>query len=191
MYVGIHTASLPFVFAEAHRHIILHAALYSAFARSAQHIEALGTALSKPGFQKLHAVTLPFDHKTHWKADFLHALRPDRSPAQLEHEFNESRDFLVRLAARYEGLVALYETHAIPCAPIIIVDDNILFGHYAHGPIPAAEGYWFSLTAPVDTLFQWLHDGTIPPDATPTQRASLRFVADCEYAMRNAKRILL
>ncbi|ABB40346.1 hypothetical protein Dde_3553 [Oleidesulfovibrio alaskensis G20] len=191
MYVGIHTASLPFVFAEARRRIIMHAALYSNFARSPRHIEALSTALTKPGFRKLHAITLPFDPKRGWMEEFMHVLRPDYSLAQMEHEFNSSRDFLVRLAARHDGLVELYETRAMPCMPVIIVDDKILFGHYAHSPVPAPQGYWFSVTAPVEDMLDWLRHGRIPEDATPTQKASLRFVADCDYAMRNAKRLFL
>lgn len=191
MYVGIHTTSLPQAIAEARSRIILHVALYDHFARSPELCDALDCALAQPGFDRLSLVTIPFISRKAWLDEFLQLLRPGQGIAEIEHGFAASRDFIVRLAVRHEGLVEVYETRALPCMPCIIIDDRILFGHYAHAPVPAEHGYWFSVNAPVDELFTWAAAGRLPGDATPRQRAAFRFVADCHNAMRQAKRMLL
>ncbi|EGY24909.1 hypothetical protein DA2_2848 [Desulfovibrio sp. A2] len=191
MYVGLHTASLPQVLAEARQRIVLHMALYAEFGRMPALAEALHTALTQPAFRRLQVITVPLTSRRNWVDEFLHALRPDLTAVQMEHEFAASRDFIVRLAARHEGLVEVYETHALPCAPCVIVDDRILFGHYAHSPVPMEQGFWFSVAAPMDDLFKWAETGALPRDATPRHRAAFRFVCDCRNAMRQAKRMLL
>lgn len=191
MYVGIHTASLPQVFAEAKRRIILHAALYSPFAASDPHREGLETALRQPGFKKMHAICLPFAPKRGWMQEFLGMLRPSMSIGEIEHEFNSSLNFLVRLAAQHEGMVEIYETRAMPCIPTIVVDDRIFFGHYAHSDVLAGNGYWFSVTAPVEELITYAKIGGLPKEAGPKKTASYRYIAECINAMQNAKRMLL
>lgn len=191
MYVGLHTASLPQVLAEARRRIVLHLALYAEFARLPALAEALDAALVQPTFRRLQIITVPLVSRRGWVDEFLHALRPDLTPGQMELEFAASRDFIVRLAARHEGMVEVYETRALPCAPCVIVDDRILFGHYAHCSVPMEQGFWFSVAAPTDDLFRWADSGTPPRDATPRHRAAFRFVCDCRNAMRQAKRMLL
>ncbi|MFI3271798.1 MAG: hypothetical protein R3Y11_06820 [Pseudomonadota bacterium] len=190
MYVGIHTASLPQALASAKRRIILHTAMYDGLANAEMSL-ALSVALSQPSFEKLSIITVPFVSRKQWLDEFLMVLRPERSLAEIEHVFNASRDFIVRLAVRHEGLVEVYETQAMPCAPCIIVDDTIFFGHYTHGPVSLDAGYWFSVTAPTAQLFEWAAAGVVPDQATPRQKASFRFVADCYHAMKSAKRMLL
>lgn len=190
MYVGIHTASLPQTLARAKRRIILHTAMYDGLA-SVEMSTALHYALSQASFEKLSIITVPFISRKQWLDEFLSVLRPTRSLPEIEHLFNASRDFIVRLAVRHEGLVEVYETQAMPCVPCIIVDDTILFGHYTHGSVPLDAGYWFSVTAPTEQLFDWAAMGGPPDQATPRQKASFRFVADCYYAMKQAKRMLL
>lgn len=191
MYVGIHTASIPATLAAAQRRIILHTALYDGIAHNQEIIQSLSTALHQPGFEKLSIISVPFISRKRWLDEFLHMLRPNLSVVELEHLFNASRDFIVRLAAHHEGQVEVYETQAMPCVPCIFVDDRILFGHYAHGSVPLESGYWFSLNADTEELFTWAEAGAPPQDATPRQRASFRFVADCHHAMKHSKRMLL
>ena len=186
MYVGIHTASLPEVLAEAKTRIILHTALYDNLS-DANIVASLSYALSKPTFQKLSMITIPFISRKQWLDEFLTMLRPGLGIVELEHRFNASRDLIVRLAARHEGLIEVFETQAMPCVPCIIVDNTILFGHYTHGSVSLEHGYWFNISAPVDELFAWAKVGTPPPNATPRQKASYRFVADCYFAMKQAK----
>ncbi len=190
MYVGIHTASLPQTIAKAQRRVILHTAMYDGLANS-ELAAALSHALSQPNFEKLSIITVPFISRKQWLDEFLGMLRPDCTLPELEHLFNASRDFIVRLAVHHEGLVEVYETQAMPCVPCIIVDDTILFGHYTHGSVPLEAGYWFSVTAPTAQLFEWAALGGPPEQATPRQKASFRFIADCYGAMRQAKRMLL
>lgn len=191
MYVGIHTASLPQVFAEAERRIILHAAVYSRFAESQAHREGIVAALAKPGFRKLQAITLPFTAAKGWKQEFWEILRPGAPRDVLEQECTTSRNFLIKLAGAQEGRVEIYETRAMPCMPVVIVDDRIFFGHYAHSDVLAPEGYWFGVHAPVEQLITYATIGGLPADAAPRLKASYRFVAECLHAMRNAKRMLL
>lgn len=190
MFTSIHSASLPAAFASAESRIILHTSLYAYFARNAEYSEALEVALARPNFQKLHAIMLPFESRKAWHDEFLSCLAPNTPAGMLEHEFNSSRDFLVRLAAKHDGLVALYESRALPCAPIIIVDDRIYFGHYCHGSVPITEGLWFTMTVPVTSMLYWLEDNSIPQNLSPTHRATFRFVSECYYAMKHAKKVL-
>lgn len=191
VYVGIHTASLPQSIIEAKRRIIFHTALYDNLARDTELADALSTALQQPGFDKLTIITIPFISRKAWLDEFLHMLRPGLGIVEIEHQFAASRDFVVRLAVRHEGLVEVYETRALPCVPCVVIDDRILFGHYAHSDVPLEQGYWFSITAPVEELFGWAAAGALQADATPRHRAAYRYISDCHHAMKHAKRMLL
>lgn len=193
MNTGIDISMLAERIAGARRRVILHAALYSRFAANPAITQALHTLLQahrgKPHFSGVHCICLDSTLLLHagssgscaWVSDFLQTLRPHAEPAELLAEFAMSDAFTMRLEMEYRGSFFRHVSRTRPNAPILIVDDLILCGHYLHSGVPAPEGCWFSIHAPVDDLFHYAETGLPPHDAT--LRAPFRFVADCYDAM--------
>lgn len=119
-----------------------------------------------------------------WANSFFAMLRPHTPVDELVREFSFSHMFIEGLAARYRGMVCHYITRACPTTPILIIDGTILCGHYLHGSLPAPDGFWFSLAAPVEFLFSCAQSDAPPSD--PQQRAAYRFITECQHAMRGS-----
>lgn len=180
---GIDQLDTPTMFSTARRRIILHAAVYGAFARSQPHREGLESALSKPGFERLDIVVLEPDNDQGWVRPFLDALRFGISTQAADDEVALSYRFMIELAARYPEKVRLHPARRLPCLPVVIVDDVIIFGQYAHAGSHAPQGFWGMIHADVPTLLQWTRAGKPPPHASDEEIAAFRLVHECARAM--------
>ena len=180
---GIDQLDTPALFAASRRRIILHAAVYGAFARSQPHREGLETALARPGFERLDIIVLEPDNRAAWVRPFLDSLRFGISTHATDDEVSLSYRFMTELAERYPDKVRLHPARRLPCLPIIIADDTIVFGQYAHANVHAPQGFWGMTTADVRTLLQWTARGRPPATASGEQVASFRLVNECARAM--------
>lgn len=180
---GIDQLDTPSLFAASRRRIILHAAVYGAFARSRPHWEGLETALSKPEVKRLDIIVLEPDNDQSWVRPFLDALRFGISTQAVDDEVVLSYRFMTELADRFPNKVHLHPARRLPCLPIIIADDTILFGQYAHANMHAPQGFWGMLQADVHTLLQWTGAGKPPPHADDDEIAAFRLVNECARAM--------
>jgi len=178
---GLRQAEVPGAVARSDR-LFFHAALYANFARDQTMGAALETALARPGFTLLEVVSLDVTARCSWRDEFFDVLRQGRFPGDLLAEFAVSRTFLDDLAARHPGKVRLYDSPALPLAPILLLRDRLLVGHYLHGPIPAPDGFWLAIEADVPRLLHRAEAGVPPgPDDGPA-RAAYRFVHECVMA---------
>ncbi|WP_319466406.1 hypothetical protein [uncultured Pseudodesulfovibrio sp.] len=180
LVAGIATLNLPSLFAAARKRILLHAAVYGPFADSAPHREALTTALAKPDFERLDIIDLTDAQP--WSAPFMHALRLDATKEEHAKTLHASHEFLHELKKAYPEKTHVYPQHTIPCMPIIIIDDTIIFGQYAHCEDYAANGFWGIIKADVETLFDWAKTNR-PGNASDQEVAAYRLICECHHAM--------
>lgn len=183
---GVQALNLGAAFAGARRHILLSAPPYGAFAASGDIREALESVLSHPRGPSLTAVDLPDPEGRPWMEELRNLLRPGGSVRDFRRELDESRLFLRELSRRFPGRVFVRQMRTRPCLPVIIVDDSIFFGHFAHGPVMTPEGFWCCVTAPVGPLFAHAAAGTAPDALMPENRAAFRIVSECVHTLRQA-----
>lgn len=178
---GIESLNLPSLFAAARKRIILHAAVYGPFANSKPHRDGLATALRKPSFERLDVIAL--DAEMPWAASFMNALRFQASKKEQDATLLASTGFLHQLKGVQPEKVHIHPHSAIPCLPILVVDDTVVFGQYAHSCVHAARGFWTSVEVDVEKLMKWARNNHLPDDASETEIAASRLVSECHHAM--------
>lgn len=186
LVTGIELLDTPMMFARARRRIIMHAAVYGAFAASRAHADGLRAALSRPGFQRLDVIVLNPDHPELWTDHFLHALRFGISRQQTRDEVQTSYAFVNALAEEFPEAVRVHDAHRLPCLPVLVVDDAIVFGQYAHASFHAPQGFWGMVEADVECLLRWSERGRPPADTNAHDRAAFRLIHECVRAMHAA-----
>lgn len=176
--------NLPALLANAQHRIILHAAIYSPFGASRPHHDGLLMALDRPSFQRLDAIALA--DKQPWTRGFMQGLRAGSTPEEQAETIAASTTFLRQLKTAQPDKVHISSQVTIPCLPIIIVDNTLLFGQYSHCPTHAAHGLWGTMQADVETLLHWAIRGNAPPGASPEDIAAFRLVYECFHAITAA-----
>lgn len=184
MVAGVGELDFPALFKSAKRRIILHAAIYGPFSKSEVSRQALEYALENSDFLQLDIIALHPDNKSGWVALFMQALRSGFSEEELEGELTLSQNFIEDLAQKHPEKVLLHPLLEQPFQPIVIVDNVICFGQYAHASVPAPEGFWAMVEVDVEKLFSWLAVRDVPPEATAENIAAFRMISECARAMR-------
>ncbi|WP_300161736.1 hypothetical protein [Solidesulfovibrio sp.] len=188
VHAGLGEARLPELVAGADR-LFFHAAVYSNFARDRAMADALEAALSRPRFTRLDVVSFdPAAGAAYWD-EFRQVLRRGLPEVTLRREFGVSTAFCDDLAARHPGHVRLFRTPCLPLAPILLVGDTILAGHYLHGPVPAPLGLWLAVTADVEDLLSRAEDDVSPDVLDPATKGAYRLVCECVAARSAARRL--
>lgn len=161
MQAALHagTGALNFTdrFANAKTHILLHAAIYNRFVNNVQLVEAMHTALAKEEVT-LQVVLLPVWKDIPWMDAACTLLRPDDSRTEVLRKAEVSREFFLELREKYPAQVRLVEASRFPVMPLVIIDETIFCGHYAHSQVLAPDGYWMQLEAPVTSLLALLQE---------------------------------
>lgn len=178
---GIDALDIPALIAESNQRVILHAAVYGPFSQSAPHREAFAKALHKTGFERLDIIALQDDQP--WVPSFFQALRPESTPDEQVKTINASLRFIEELEEAYPERVHLYPLKTFPCQPILVIDDTVIFGQYAHCSTHAALGAWGIIKTDVRELFDWAEANDIPSSATNEEIAAYRLIAECRHAM--------
>lgn len=169
--------------------LFFHAALYSNFARDRAMADALEAALCRPRFERLEVVSLdPVSRPPYWD-EFRQILRQDMPAAAMQREFSVSAAFLDALASRHPHNVRLYVTAAMPLTPILLLDDVVIAGHYAHSPAPAPLGLWLVIPADVAALTELAEEGARPESLDPADVGAYRLICDCLVARLASRRL--
>lgn len=185
MVAGIGALNLPARFAQARTRIVLHAAVYGPFAKSQPHRESLFTALERASFEELDVIAL--DGIETWTASFMEALRFGSTHEEQTDVISESTAFLKELQTAFPDKVRIHPQKTIPCQPILIVDDTIIFGQYAHCSLHAADGFWGITEADIAKLLAWATEGDIPSTASSEEIGLFRLVSECFHAMKGGQ----
>ncbi|WP_027186280.1 hypothetical protein [Desulfovibrio inopinatus] len=183
---GVQQFDLPKVLSNAHTRIILHAPPYGPFARNNTILHALESTLFRPDGPTLTALCLPDIHMYPWVMDFMRLLRPQGDSAEVEHELNRCRLFLQHFARNAPTRVRLLEMQVPPSLPLLIIDETVFFSHFAHSTVMTPDGFWCSVTAPVDDFMKHADQGTEPKTSDPVLRATFRIISECVHTISRA-----
>lgn len=146
-------------FAGSQKHILLHAAIYNRFAENAAVSNALEFALARSKVT-LQAILLPVWRDIVWMDDACRLVRPEGPREDMLQKAEVSREFFLRLAEKYPQQVTIYEGKTFPAFPLVIVDETIFCGHYAHSYVLPPEGLWMQIAAPVYSLLHLAESAT-------------------------------
>ncbi|WP_415713279.1 hypothetical protein [Maridesulfovibrio sp.] len=181
---GVGDLGIPAMFSRAKRRIVLHASVYGPFAKSKPHLDGLEKAFSRAEFSRFDVIAVQPGGENGWDQPFLNALRFGISRQSVVDELDYSKFFLSELARRYPEKVNVYPANNLPCLPVVIVDDCICFGQYAHACVHAPQGFWGCVEADVEKLFGWAESGEVPREADAEEIAAFRLVSECSRAMK-------
>lgn len=164
-------------------HIVLHAALYSNFAKGPVD-SLLKHRLAKGDIKRLALIKL--EAKQIWRSEFFNVLRPGMPQQQVEQLFSQSRHWCAELKALAPAAVELVSSQAMPLQPVLLLDDVVLAGQYAHSQQLAACGLWLELDTlqlgmTPGTLQQWFIHGA-EPTSCPWQQVVARYADECHQA---------
>ena len=81
------------------------------------------------------------------------------------------------------------DTTTLPLAPILLLDDVVIAGHYAHSPAPAPLGHWLVIPADVAGLMELAEEGARPESLDPADVGAYRLIGDCLAARLASRRL--
>ena len=180
LYVGHDSANVPSLLRKAERHIVLHAAYYPKYGIDSQGMVLMEALKENPGL-KLRVIFTRTD-KNPWLAEFARILRPFYTKKTFVSALTLSRDFFVRLSEMsLPGQVTIVSTRRLPLFPVILVDDTIVVGHYAHSSTIAPHGLWLTIHNPkISGMYEALMSRTLDVGGlNDEERAILRYVEEC------------
>lgn len=180
---GIQGLEIPQALASATQQIILHAAMYGNFAAPAPHATAIRSALAASPKLRLTAIRLAPDCPEPERSRAFSMLRKDWSEDALREHFAASDAFLSALEQDFPAQVRVLTRMELGAFPVLVIDNGLFWGSYAHASVPAPEGFWFSAQMDAQTLADWATHG-IAHNASPEQRAVFRVYAECLHATK-------
>lgn len=177
-YVTHDAVGVPELIRKARRHIVLHAAFYPKYGFDNQG-DDLSKAMEKNPDLRLTAIFT--DIKAPWVKEFALTLRDyfDKKSEFVKH-LKVTKQHFVRLRKKYSTKrVRICDTARLPLFPIILIDDTIIVGHYAHSRIIPPNGLWFTITHPkISSMYESLLAGGSPECDTPEECALLRYLEE-------------
>lgn len=181
---GLSELNLDVALKSARREIIFLAPPYGNFSKSPQIYSALEAALADPQGASLKVLCLPEMGGFLWADELMGLLRPGMDMREKQLQLDDSRFFLRGLQQKFHERVSVFELRDRPNFPVLIIDDQILFGHFAHSEVLTPEGFWCRVEAAVGELFDQVSIGEEP--ALADDRSAFRIISECAYLLENA-----
>lgn len=165
---------------QAKKYIVLHAAFYPKYAGGEQ-----GDDIRKvmEDNKKLQLKVIFTDLNTPWINEFAVLLREKFADIKkFEKEINDDKEKFVELQMSLEkgrDRVEICDSARLPLFPVILIDDILIVGHYAHSREIAPNGLWLTIQHPrILEMYESLSKGNRPECNTPEERAILRYVEE-------------
>lgn len=177
-YVTHDAVGVPELIRKARRHIVLHAAFYPKYGFDNQGSD-VSKAMEKNPNLRLTAIFT--DIKAPWVNEFAYTLRDYfAEEGVFATHVDVTKQHFVRLRNKYgTKRVHIYDTARLPLFPVILIDDTIIVGHYAHSSVIPPNGLWFTITHPkIAYMYESLLAGSTPDCDTPEESAILRYIEE-------------
>lgn len=177
-YVTHDAVGVPELIRKAHRHIVLHAAFYPKYGFDNQGSD-VSKAMEKNPNLRLTAIFT--DVEAPWVDEFAYTLRDYfAEEGVFAKHLDVTKQHFVRLLKKYgTKRVHIYDTARLPLFPIILIDDTIIVGHYAHSSVIPPNGLWFTIKHPkIPSMYESLLAGSTPECDTPEESAILRYLEE-------------
>lgn len=177
-YITHDAVGVPELIRKARRHIVLHAAFYPKYGFDNQG-DDVSKAMEKTPNLRLTAIFT--DVNAPWVDEFAFTLRDYfAEKGEFAKHLDVTKQHFVRLRKKFgTKRVHIYDTARLPLFPIILIDDTIIVGHYAHSSIIPPNGLWFTITHPkISSMYESLLAGSTPDCDTPEESAILRYLEE-------------
>lgn len=183
---SLHT---PAKMKKAQNFILLHAAFYPKYGSLTEYSDAIYGALKKnPQLQIKVIIT---DIKEQWATEFGNILRPyfENDLGEFKKAIDTSIAFFRKIKKDYPSRVQIVASKALPMAPIVIIDNEILVGHYAHATTMAPDGYWTDIYCEkIIGIYKdvMLENKNFMLNLSDEEKALARYIEDFHYAFVNS-----
>ncbi|HAS90289.1 MAG TPA: hypothetical protein DCS48_13460 [Desulfovibrio sp.] len=181
---GLSELNLDAALKSARREIIFLAPPYGNFGKSPQICSALEAALTASQGASLTVLCLPEMGGFLWADELMSLLRPGMDMWEKQFQLDNSRIFLRGLTHKFPGRVSVFELRDRPNFPVLIIDDQIFFGHFAYSEVLTPDGFWCRVEAPVGELFDQVSAGREP--ALAADCAAFRIISECAFLLEHA-----
>ena len=169
---------VPDMIRKARHHIVLHAAFYPKYGFDNQG-DDVSNAMAKNANLRLTAIFTDF--KAPWVEEFAVTLRDYfAEKGKFAQHLDITKDYFVHLRNQFgPKRVHICDTARLPMFPIILIDDTIIVGHYAHSGVIPPNGLWFSIKHPkIPAMYESLLAGSAPECETPEESAIIRYLEE-------------
>lgn len=183
LFAGLENLDLPARFYSAQKQIVMHAAIYGPFGRSALYTDSLLHALAQESFGRMDIIAVTADSPKPLQDQFLDLLRSDYSEQQKTEELADSDRFLHSLKKNFPLKVHIHPLHLFSCQPVIIIDNTLIFGQYTNCKKRAADGFWGVIETDIQKLFSHGTNAPELPVLNQQETAAYRLVVECTRAM--------
>ena len=163
VFVKHDSIGVPQLLRQACQHIVFDAAYYPNYAVGSQS-EDVKEALRQHPDLTLTVIHTDIEHAP-WADEFAHSLRTGfKTKEDFEPYMNLSRRFFADLQKEYGSTrVQLYNSARLPFFPVILIDDTLVIGHYAHSRIIPHHGLWLTIQHPsIPAMYATLLLGRTP-----------------------------
>ena len=177
-YVTHDAVGVPALIRKARHHIVLHAAYYPKYGFDNQGTD-ISKAMAKTPDLRLTAIFT--DVNAPWVDEFAVTLRDYFAEEGIfARDLNITKQHFARLRKSFGSeRVHIYDTARLPLFPVILIDDTIIVGHYAHSTVIPPNGLWFTIQHPkISLMYETLLAGSTPDCDTPEESAILRYIEE-------------
>lgn len=173
---------VPKLIDHAKHHIVLHAAYYPKYSFDQQDTN-VWNAMSHN--TDLHLTAIFTDTEAAWADEFARTLRPYfRTAGDLAKKMIPSRDFFIECKKEFKdklgnSRVHIYDSARLPFFPVILIDDTLIIGHYAHASVIPPDGLWLTIRHPrIPEMYATLSLGRTPTCSTQEEKAIVRYLEE-------------
>lgn len=169
---------VPEMIRQAQRHLVFHASYYPKYGFDNQGKDVSETLEKNPN---LRLTVIFTDVHAPWVDEFAVTLRDYFAEKGLfATHLDITKQHFVRLRNIFGAKrVHIYDTARLPLFPIILIDDTIIVGHYAHSTVIPPNGLWFSIKHPkISSMYENLLASTQPVCDTREESAILRYLEE-------------
>jgi hypothetical protein len=177
-YVTHDAVGVPELIRKARRHIVLHAAFYPKYGFDNQGDDVSKSMEKNPSLRLTAIFT---DVNAQWVDEFAFTLRDYfGEKGEFAKHLDVTKQHFIRLRKKFgTERVHIYDTARLPLFPIILIDDTIIVGHYAHSSVIPPNGLWFTIMHPkISSMYESLLAGSMPDCDTPEESAILRYLEE-------------
>ena len=167
---------VPAMMLQARRYIVLHAAYYPKYGMDQQGKVLWKAMKDNP---KLHLTAIFTDiRNAAWAEEFARILRPFYTVEDFQTDLDFSKRHFIRCLKEFgPKRVNIIDASRLPLFPVIMIDNTLIVGHYAHSEEIAPDGLWFIIHHPkISLMYESLLAGKSPFYETPEEIALIRYL---------------
>ena len=164
---------------KAQKYIVMHAAYYPKYGFDNQGLALLNTMRNHKKL-KLHVIFT--DENADWLDEFAQTLRPYFTEAEgFRTEKNVSQKIFTTIQKECgTERVTITNSAKLPLVPILMIDNTLVLGHYAHSRFIAPDGLWLTVHNPrIVSMYESLLKGKVNTQKyTDEEQAIFRYVEE-------------